>query len=230
MLLQKVRTTDTVGYLGQGKYGVLLERCPIDRGMFVAETLRDVIATKEFLWEGQSTQVTASIGMAAIESDTASVEAILEAAEIARDSAKESGRNRTQIYRQNDDELVARKQQMQWVNRIHAALREDRFQIYCQTIQPTRPGSERYHFEVLLRMLDEQGDIVSPGVFIPAAERYHLMPVIDRWVIRKTFETLAQHSMAKVTGDGTVSINLSGQSFADEAIIAYIFSNWTKTV
>jgi len=228
LLQQKVRTTDVVAYLGQGKYGVLLERCPIDRGMQVAENMRDLIGTKEFLWEGQSRQVTISAGMAAIESDTTGVEAVLEAAEIACDSAKESGRNRTQIYRQDDGELIARKQQMQFVNRIQTALREDRFSIYCQTIQPTQPGLERYHFEILVRMFDEQEQIVSPGLFIPAAERYHLMPVIDRWVIRKTCETLSQHAMATVASEGTVSINLSGQSFADESIITYISDQLVK--
>jgi len=196
--------------------------------MQVAENLRDLIATKEFLWEGRSTQVTVSAGMAAIESDTTGVEAVLEAAEIACDSAKESGRNRTQIYRQDDGELVARKQQMQLVNGIQTALREDRFHIYCQTIQPTQPGSERYHFEILVRMFDEQGEIVSPGIFIPAAERYHLMPLIDRWVIKKTCETLSQHAMATVASEGTVSINLSGQSFADESIISYISEQMVK--
>ncbi len=222
LLQQNIRTTDVVGYLGQGKYGVLLDRCPVDRGMKVAEHLRKAIETAAFVWEGQTTQVTVSTGMAAVEADTISVEAVLEAAEIACDSAKEAGRNRTQIYRQSDGELIARKQQMQMVNRIQTALREDRFEIYCQTIQPTQPSSERYHFEILLRMLDEQGEVVTPNLFIPAAERYHLMPVIDRWVIEKTCETLAQHGMASVASEGTVSINLSGQSFADESIIAYI--------
>jgi EAL domain-containing protein (putative c-di-GMP-specific phosphodiesterase class I) len=160
--------------------------------------------------------------MAAVEPDTPGVEAVLEAAELACDTAKEAGRNRTQLYRQDDGELMARKQQMQMVNRIHAALREDRFRIVCQTIQPVQPGPERYHFEVLVRLLDERGKVIGPNAFIPAAERYHLMPVIDRWVIRKTCETLSQHGMARVPDEGTVSINLSGQSFADEDIIAYI--------
>lgn len=228
LLKRKVRTTDVVAYLGQGKYAVLLDRCPIDRGMQIAENLRDLVRAKEFLWDGRSTQVTMSAGMAAIESDATGVESILEAAEIACDSAKESGRDRTQIYRQDDGELIARKQQMQLVNRIQTALREDRFSIYCQTIQPTQPGLERYHFEILVRMFDEQGGIVSPGLFIPAAERYNLMPVIDRWVIRKTCETLSQRAMATVAAEGTVSINLSGQSFADESITSYISEQLNK--
>jgi len=190
--------------------------------MEVAENLRNVIETAAFVWGGQTTGVTVSTGMAAVESDTTSVEAVLEAAEIACDSAKEAGRNRTQIYRQSDGELIARKQQMQMVNRIQTALREDRFRIYCQTIQPIQSSSERYHFEILLRMLDDHGEVVIPNLFIPAAERYHLMPVIDRWVIEKTCETLAQHGMASAASEGTVSINLSGQSFADESIISYI--------
>jgi EAL domain-containing protein (putative c-di-GMP-specific phosphodiesterase class I) len=201
---------------------VLLERCPVDRGMKVAEHLRDLISSTEFFWSGRSAQITVSTGMAAVEPDTPGVEAVLEAAELACDTAKESGRNRTQLYRQDDGELMARKQQMHMVNRIHAALRDDRFRIDCQTIQPVQPDPERYHFEVLVRLLDELGEVISPNAFIPAAERYHLMPVIDRWVIKKTCEILSQRGMARVPDEGTVSINLSGQSFADEDIVAYI--------
>ena len=222
LLRHKVRTTDTVGYLGEGRYGVLLVRCPVDRALQVAENLRQDIEGVAFQWKQQAVQLTASVGMAAVERHTADIESVLEAAEIARDAAKESGRNRIQLYRHGDTALANRKSQMQWVTRIQHALRDDRFRIYCQTIQPTREGSEDYHFETLLRLIDEEGAMVSPMTFIPAAERYQLMPVVDRWVVKNTLELLSKQNLAQVQGEGVVSINLSGQSLTDELLVNYI--------
>jgi len=111
---------------------------------------------------------------------------------------------------------------MQWVTRLQHALRDDRFRIYCQAIQPIREESEDYHFEILLRLIDEEGAMVSPMTFIPAAERYQLMPVVDRWVVKNTLEMLSKQNLAKVQGEGVVSINLSGQSLTDELLVNYI--------
>jgi diguanylate cyclase (GGDEF)-like protein len=222
LLRHKVRTTDTVGYLGEGRYGVLLVRCPVDRALQVAENLRQEIEGVAFQWKQQAVQLTASVGMAAVEPHTTDIESVLEAAEIARDAAKESGRNRIQLYRHGDTALANRKSQMQWVTRLQHALRDDRFRIYCQAIQPIREESEDYHFEILLRLIDEEGAMVSPMTFIPAAERYQLMPVVDRWVVKNTLEMLSKQNLAKVQGEGVVSINLSGQSLTDELLVNYI--------
>ncbi len=221
-LRDTLRTTDTLAYLGEGKYGVVLERCSIEQGVKRAESLRQAIEAKEYGWEGKKIPVSISVGMAAIEPGVVELEGVLEAAEMARDTAKESGRNRIQVFSQNDAKLAERKEQMQWVTRIHNALHEDRFRIFCQTIQASQPGSEAYHCEILLRLFDEKGDMVSPASFIPAAERYHLMPAIDRWVISKTCALLAEYGLAQEPEQGMVSINLSGQSLGEEALVTHI--------
>ena len=222
LLRQRVRMTDTVGYLGEGRYGVLLVRCPVDRGLQIAENLRRDIEGIVFKWKEQAVPLSVSIGMAAIEPDSVDIESLLEAAEIARDAAKEAGRNRIQLYRHGDSALTKRKAQMQWVSRIQHALRDDRFCLYCQRIQSTQNGSEYYHFETLLRLIDEEGATISPMAFIPAAERYQLMPLIDRWVVKRALETLAKHHLAQTPGEGVVSINLSGQSLTDELLVNYV--------
>jgi EAL domain-containing protein (putative c-di-GMP-specific phosphodiesterase class I) len=166
--------------------------------------------------------------MALIEPYTKSTDAILEAAEIARESAKEGGRNRIQVYRHDDSDLVARKEQLQWVNRIQKALREDQLQLYAQTIEPLADTNENYHLEILLRLIDREGVVISPAEFIPPAERFNLMPTIDRWVIDKTFSTLSGHGFAQSPHEGIVSINLAGQSLSDEGLIDYIDQKFTE--
>jgi diguanylate cyclase (GGDEF)-like protein len=222
ILREKLRTTDAVGYFGEGHFGVLLEKSRMEQGLGVAENVRETIANKRFVWESEEVEVGVSIGMAMIEPNTRNTDVILEAAEIARDYAKESGRNRIQVYSHGDKDLTMRKERMQWMNRIQNALRDDRLQIYAQTIEPLAATSENYHFEILLRMLDEDGTVINPAEFIPPAESFNFMPTIDRWVINKTFSTLGKHGFAQSPSEGIVSINLSGQSLADERLVDYI--------
>jgi diguanylate cyclase (GGDEF)-like protein len=228
LLREKLRVTDTVSYHGEGCFGVLLEKCQVDQGLCVADNLRKAIAETGFTRDSKAVDVSVSIGMALIEPHAKNADAILEAAEIARDSAKESGRNSIQVYRHDDSDLTARKEQMQWVSRIQEALREDQFQIYAQTIEPLADANENYHFEILLRLTDREGDVVLPGAFLPPAERFNLMPTIDRWVIDKTFATLSEHGFAQSSLEGIVSINLAGQSLSDEGLIDYIDQKFTE--
>ena len=228
ILREKLRTTDTVGYLGEGRFGVLLEKCQMEQGLRVAENVCETVANKRYFWESKEVDVGVSIGMAMIEPNTRNMDAILEAAEIARDYAKESGRNRIQVYNHSDKDLAARKEQMQWVSRIQNALRDDQLQIYAQTIEPLVATSENYHFEVLLRLLDEDGTVIKPAEFIPPAESFNLMPMIDRWVINKTFSILGKYGFAQSPSEGVVSINLSGQSLADEGLVEYISKKYVE--
>jgi diguanylate cyclase (GGDEF)-like protein len=222
ILKEKLRKTDTISYLGEGRFGVLLEKSSLEQGMRVAESVRDAIANKELAWKSKSVDISASIGMALIEPSTENADIALEAAEIARESAKESGMNQIQVFRHGDRDLEYRKDQMQWVSRIQNALREDNFRIYCQVIHPLTSTNEKYHFEILLRLRDEKGSIISPGDFIPPAERFNLMPILDRWVIDRTFSILQKNGFAQQAFEGVVSINLSGQSLTDTGLIEYI--------
>ena len=147
---------------------------------------------------------------------------------MARDAAKEIGCNRIQVYLQNDDDFAIRKDHLQWVTRIQQALRNDEFAVFAQTISPVAHTDESYHFEVLLRMLDKDGSIIPPGKFIPPAEQFNLMPIIDRWVINKTLEILSSAGFAQQPGEGIVSINLSGQSLTDNELTDYVIDEINK--
>jgi diguanylate cyclase (GGDEF)-like protein len=222
ILKDRLRTTDTINYLGEGRFGVLLDQCPLEQGLRIAESLRDFTSTHTLDWNAEHIEISISIGMALIEKYTNDTDSILEAAEIARDSAKENGRNQIQVFRHNDKGLAERKDQMQWVSRIQNGLRNDRFIVYCQEIQPLTITNENYHFEILLRLRDDSNAIITPDRFIAPAERFNLMPLVDRWVIDKTFSILADEGLAQRPGEGIVSINLSGQSLADEGLTDYI--------
>ena len=215
LIKSKLRNTDSVAYLSEGHYGVLLERCNLEQGERVAETLRNLVSDNPLDWNDKCIRVEVSVGIAQIDPHTNNLDEVIEAAEIARQSAKQLGQGQIQTYHQDDSGLQDHKQRLKWVSRIRDAMHDDRFRIFCQLIEPVRPASEAFHVEVLLRMLDDEGDIVSAAEFIPPAEQFNLMPVLDRWVIEKTFSTLAENGYAQTVDDCIVSINLSGQSLSD---------------
>ncbi len=150
---------------------------------------------------------------------------ILSAADSACYIAKEQGRNRVHIYEQNDEAVAERHGQMQWVQRIQNVLEEDRFRLFFQPIAKlTREPGEvnTTHGEVLIRMLDDYNRIVGPGSFIASAERYQLMPAIDRWVVSNTFRMLALDKQRIRDHLSTCCINLSGQSLSDERFMEFL--------
>jgi len=157
-----------------------------------------------------------------LEEQTQTVSDVLRMADMACYAAKDRGRNRVHVYRADDAELLQRHGEMQWVARINRALEENRFELFYQGIMPL--GSSRgRHCEFLLRMLDDEGRHIMPGVFIPAAERYSLMPVLDRWVVKNAFNYLAQclaHEPAVMAE--MFFINLSGATIGDDQFTAYV--------
>src|SRR5206468_2507724 len=144
-----------------------------------------------FAWQNRSFSIAVSIGVVNISDKVFTLAEALSAADAACYMAKEKGRNRVQLYHSEDSEVSVRHGQMEWVSRIHEALEEDRFCLYAQDIIPLRADSGAgTHVELLIRMVDERGKLVAPMTFIPAAERYNLMPAIDRWAVRTAFLTL----------------------------------------
>ena len=174
----------------------------MDDARQVVEELRRAIRDFRFVWEEKTFEISVSIGVVPITAGCSDLATIMSAADAACTLAKEQGRNHIQIYQSDDKVVTQRHGERQWVQRISRALAEERFCLYFQRIMPLTPAVGRVHGEVLLRMVDEQGQLVSPAAFIPA-ERYKLMPAIDRWVIRTAIATMAQ----KLRG-------LSGRSLA----------------
>ena len=228
IIRRKLRNTDTVAYLGEGRFGVLLEHCHLGQGEKVAELLQEQIDNTPLTRGKQAIGMGIAVGIALIEPHTRSLDDVLEASEIARQSAKKRTFKRIHAFRQDDMDLADRKQRMQWVSRIQCALRENKFRVFCQTISPVDVTDEAYHFEILLRLTDEQGKIVSPAEFMPPAEQFKLMPMIDRWVIDATLDTLSAAGYAQRAGEGMVCINLSGQSLSDETLAGYISDKMTE--
>jgi EAL domain-containing protein (putative c-di-GMP-specific phosphodiesterase class I) len=134
--------------------------------------------------------------------------------------AKDKGRNRVQVYRPEDSEIALRQGEMEWVNRIHRALADNRLLLYAQPIVALH-GAGTLHQELLVRLQDEHGEVIPPMAFLPAAERYNLMPAIDRWVIRTAFAALAAHGNGAAHA-GIVGINLSGASIGDEQFLDFV--------
>jgi diguanylate cyclase (GGDEF)-like protein len=220
MLTARVREGDGLFRLGGDEFGILLVGCSIDRAQGVANEIRQIVEEFRFGWDGKTFSVGASLGLVPIGVDSRGKTQILAAADAACYAAKEKGRNRVQIYQPGDSELAAREGEMQWLQRINAAINENRFVLYYQKLAGTR-DSKRTMYEILLRMRDETGNIVPPQAFIPAAERYHLMASIDRWVVEQTL--FWAHSSRTVLEEiEGVFINLSGQSLSDEKFLAFV--------
>ncbi|HFD81272.1 MAG TPA: EAL domain-containing protein [Gammaproteobacteria bacterium] len=220
MLRANVPVGASLARLGGDEFGILLENISLEQARVIAERLLTVIGDFTFQWQERRFDVGVSIGMVPISGELQSASLVLSAADVACYVAKDAGRNRVHVYQESDAGLGERHSEMHWVSRIKQALEEDRFLLYRQSITPLKPDEHTPHHEILLRMVDENGEIIPPGAFIPAAERYNLMNAVDRWVIDAAFRHLRT---AQQGGDqGIWSINLSGNSLNDQNLPAYI--------
>jgi diguanylate cyclase (GGDEF)-like protein len=200
VLLARMRRGDSLARLGGDEFGVLLERCDLLHAQRVASQLLADIRAFRFEWQGQVFSLGASIGVAGITAESRDLEGVLAAADTACYVAKDRGRNRVQVYSESDDEVSARQGQMGWFSRITRCVEEERFFLHCQRIASVDGGPGDEYLELLLRMTDESGRLVLPGAFIPAAERYHLMGTIDRWVVAKALGCLGRDAVGRGAG------------------------------
>jgi len=220
VLQSRVRSGDTLARLGGDEFGILLQSCSLDQALRIAEGLRQAIRDFRFIWQDGVLEVGASIGVVEITNETPTVANVMSAADVACYSAKDLGRNRVQLYK--PDDVPERHREMHWVSKLARACDESRFELFYQPIVPIGATvHEREHFELMLRLRDESGALVTPAEFIPAAERYNVMPSIDRWVVRQALDRLVHR-----TGSGvkpfTVAVNLSGTSLNDERFLEYL--------
>lgn len=218
----RIRDSDVLARLGGDEFGVLLVHCPLQKAQKIAEGLRAAIRDFRFVWDDKAFEIGVSIGVVPLTPDSGNLVDVLAAADAACYVAKDSGRNRLHVYQPDDDAVRQRHGQMEWVHRLSSAFEDDRFVLYAQAVAHVSGDRVVSHYEVLLRMVDERARIIPPGAFIPAAERYNLMPTIDRWVIRETLEMLrvAQGTLAFPPIE--CAINLSGQSLCDEHFLEYV--------
>ncbi len=229
LLKSKIRWRDTLARLGGDEFGVLLESCTMDEALRTAENLRELISEFRFVWDERTFRLGVSVGVVPITPTTDDVASLLSAADSACAAAKDAGRNRVYNYQENDIDLMKRRKEMQWAARISNALDENRFELFRQTIQPLQATAEHgAHYELLIRMRDETGSLIAPGLFIAAAERYGLMTAIDRWVIQSAFRWLVSEADERERL-ALCSINLSGQSLADEKFLPFVIEQFQKS-
>lgn len=229
LLQARVRDTDTLARLGGDEFGVLLEGCPPERARQIAENLVTAVHEFRFPWRGKVFVVGASVGVAAIDHQSVDVHSVLSEADTACYIAKEKGRNRVQFSGRDDAEYSSRRGEMQWVSRLNHALENDRFQLWFQRITPLYGSHHRAeHVEILVRLRGEDGSLLLPGSFIPAAERFNLMARLDRWVIATAFQYHARRYADEDPGNRLWSINLSGVTLTDEAFPADLEAAFRK--
>jgi diguanylate cyclase (GGDEF)-like protein/PAS domain S-box-containing protein len=222
LMQQTLRKSDVFARLGGDEFGVLLPNCPEEHALGIGNALREAIHDFRFVWRDKVFQIGVSIGLVMLTRDMHSTTEVLSSADVACYSAKEEGRNRVHVYRADDAAILNRRAEMLVASSLREVLREDRFVLMVQEIHPVSVEAKslnRRHFEVLLRMRNQNGEIMPADSFIPAAERYGVMPHIDRWVIRHTL-----HQAAQVCASGHVhlAINLSGLSIIDPLMPEYI--------
>lgn len=223
-LAAAVRVGDVLARLSGDEFAALLFNCSVDRSKQIAEKFRLIIDQLNFEWQGKVFHTTVSIGLVNFTDASDLNMDVMLAADTACHIAKDSGRNRVHVYREDDKEVMLRHGELAWVERIHSALRENRLQLYRQEIVPVDSAiKEHKHFELLIRMIDIQGQIIAPGGFIAAAERYDLMPLIDRWVESTAFAAYKKGSRE------TWSINLSGESINEDQFLEFIRTQFAKS-
>jgi len=221
LLSTKMRDSDTLARLGGDEFGILLENCPADSAKEVALKVHAMVNDFRFVWEDSFFEIGISVGLVAIGEHTKNITALLSEADVACYIAKEQGRNKVHIHTAEDEEHEKRKNEMRIVSDIMLALDEDRFVLYHQRIVPIASvANDEYHSEVLIRMIGEDGQIISPYAFIPSAERYYLMPQIDKKVVKLVVDYMKDFIFE--SENDTFSINLSGQSLTDETMLDFL--------
>jgi diguanylate cyclase (GGDEF)-like protein/PAS domain S-box-containing protein len=222
LLQSRIRGGDTLARLGGDEFGILLQNTTLDQALRAAETLRQAIRDYRFIWQDGVSEVGVSIGIVEITRETMTVANVMSAADVACYAAKDQGRNRVQLYQ--PDNVPERHREMHWVSKLTRACDDGRFELFFQPIVPIGANRcEREQFELMLRLRDESGALISPAEFIPAAERYNVMPSIDRWVVRRALDYLV-HRCGSGMKPYTVAVNLSGTSLNDERFLEYLIA------
>lgn len=214
--------------LGGDQFGVVVTDVDLDEGTSIARSLVSVL-NRKFVWDEKSYNVTVSIGVAPIAPGSSTVNDVLAAGDDACSLVKEHGGNGVEVYKTSDFVFVRRKGEMQWIARLTDALEEDRFALYHQVISPLAgpESGNRQKYEILLRLRDRDGGLVSPGEFITAAERYKLMPSIDRWVVSAAcrYVALARQREIEIP---LICVNLSGASVIDDSLLDFMLRTFDE--
>ncbi|QUY42790.1 EAL domain-containing protein [Acaryochloris marina] len=226
LLKQKIRPDDVLGRLGGDEFGLLMQDCSLSEAQACCEMLVTTVQTFRFQWQDSQFRVGVSVGIVAFADASYTSEELLSRADLACYKAKDAGRGRVYVANQNDRELDHYQLQMAHIADIPQAIEEDRLFLVKQPIlNINQPSALFRHYEILLRLRDGKNNIIGPGLFIPAAERYGVIGLIDKWVLENTLRQYYQCGLKDVV----VSINLSGASINDERAMADVIALITQS-
>lgn len=215
----KVRSSDTLARLGGDEFALLLMGCDLDKAQEIIEGLLQVVREYRFTFDDKVFKIGASVGLTEISPHhNLTLSELLSTVDSACYAAKEEGGNRIHVYRSGDTDIKEHNNQLEWVSRIHLGLEKKQFVLYIQRMASLSEGAE-LHCELLIRMQSMDGSYYPPGYFLPAAERYHLMPEIDRWVVGEALSIIARKG---ANFPYVCAINLSGQTLSEEGFLEYV--------
>jgi diguanylate cyclase (GGDEF)-like protein/PAS domain S-box-containing protein len=237
ILQQRIRKTDILARLGGDEFGLILCQCGLEQALSVMQTICQEIQAFKFIWKDRTFSFSISVGISLLSAQSHNPSQMLIAAKSACEVAKSKGRNRIHVYEPNDCEISTSQESIKWIPRLYKALEENQFCLYSQPIVSANSdhstGVKKLQIasEILLRLKDESGRIIAPGCFIPVAERYGLMHLLDRWVIRNLLQYIDAHDahtpqtpQAELEGvkDRLYMINLSGASLNDDQFLDFV--------
>jgi diguanylate cyclase (GGDEF)-like protein/PAS domain S-box-containing protein len=231
-----IRDNDVLGRLGGDEFGLILKNCSLDNAIKIAQSITQMVAEMGFNWEDCDYSLGISIGINPLDVNTQDATDAIRKADLACYTAKDQNKNHIYVYEEQNSELIRRQEETYWATRIANAIEKDRLRLYAQPIVALNSKLPKDdHYEILVRLLDEDNQIIAPNAFIPAAERYNLMHLIDRKIIHETFSFIEKFSEHD-ENNTHFSINLSGNTLSDNDIVDYIkitaekFDIITKTI
>jgi diguanylate cyclase (GGDEF)-like protein/PAS domain S-box-containing protein len=224
LLKSKIREQDILARLGGDEFGIILRNCHPDKAIELAQSILGVIQSFVFYWGNQQFNIGSCMGLVELNNKFINTSDVLMAADSACYLAKEAGRNSIHTYQPSDKEQQKRRSEIKWVQRLKTAVEKNNFVLYAQQIHPLNHHSESNHYEILLR-LNLDGNIYSPMTFMSAAERYNLMPDIDRWVINEIFTAIENNHLGNNSDRAPIqlNINLSGQSLTRDDFQKFVY-------
>jgi diguanylate cyclase (GGDEF)-like protein/PAS domain S-box-containing protein len=219
LLQTRVRGSDTIARLGGDEFGVLLENCTLEQAARLADSVRQAIRDYRFVWGATTLSVGASVGVVEIKQDTENVANVMSAADIACYAAKDEGRNRIHVY--DASGISNRHREMHWVARVTRAAEENRLELFFQPIAAIGSQTSPSFHELTVKLRGDDGELVQPSEFIPAAERYNVMSIIDRWVVQQAVALLQERRRRGVPLP-MLAVNVSGTSFNEQSFVELV--------
>ena len=227
---QRIRLQDLMARLGGDEFAILFRDCAADEARQRTQEICDAIHQFRFHWNGRTFSPRVSAGLVSLSSETSGPESLLGAADAACFVAKEAGGGRLHVFEPGDTAIAERYGEMQWISRIQQGLDENRFCLWHQSIHPLRQDTpEPPLAELFIRLIDDDGNVILPGTFIPAAERYGLIDAIDRWVVSSALKTMSNGALPLGTPDARFAVNISGQSLGADGFLDYIIQEIEST-